>query len=45
MKMVYENSLFIADYLNWSKVECSKNGEMRSINDINNEVYERIRKK
>ena len=39
MKKVYENAMFIADYLSWSKVECSNNNKMKSINDIHNEIY------
>ena len=45
MRKVYENALFIADYLKWDIVECSENGKMRSIEDINMEILNRIDRK
>ena len=44
MKKVYENALFIADYLSWDKVECSKNDEMKSKEEIHDEIYKIIMK-
>ena len=38
MKKVYTNALFVADYLNWNKIECSLNGKMRSIEDIKSDI-------
>ena len=45
MKKVYDNAMFIADYLNWNKVQCNNGNEMRSIEDIHKEIYEIINEK
>lgn len=45
MKKVYDNACFIADYLGWDKVECSKDNKLRSIEDIHEEVYELVKNK
>ncbi len=45
MKKVYDNALFIADYLSWNKIECSSNNKMRDIDDIHDEVYRLIKRK
>ena len=45
MKKVYDNAMFIADYLKWDKVQCNDGNEMRSIEDIHKEIYEIINKK
>lgn len=39
MKKVYENALFLADYLSWKKVECNTGNKMKSIEEINEELY------
>jgi len=44
MKKVYENSLFVANYLDFQTVECSKNNEMLSIDEIHEKVYTLIKK-
>ena len=36
---VYDNSLYVADKYNFKVVECSKDGVLRSIDDISREVY------
>ena len=43
LKQIYETSLFIADYLKWDKVECSKDNKMKSINEIHQKVYSLIK--
>ena len=45
MEKVYENALFVADYLSWNKVECSRDNKLRNIDDIQNEIYNLIKKK
>lgn len=45
MKKVYENSMFVADYLAWDKIKCNIGNKMRSIDDIHEEVYRKIRAK
>lgn len=39
MKKVYENAMFIADYLSWDKVQCNDGNKMREIDDIHKEIY------
>ena len=31
---VYDTAMFVADYLNWEKVKCDENNEMKSIDLI-----------
>ena len=42
MKKVYDNAIFIADYLNWNKIQCNDGDKMRSIEEIHNEIYKVI---
>ena len=44
MKKVYENAIFLADYLNWDTVECSTNNEMNTKEAIHEKVYQLINK-
>jgi len=44
MKKVYDNAMFVADYLNWDMINCEQNGKMRMIDDIHEEVYRLIKK-
>lgn len=44
LRKVYENALFIADYLSWDKIECGYNNTMRTEDDIHDEVYTLIKK-
>lgn len=45
MKKVYENAMFIADYLSWNKVQCNDGDTMRSIEDIHEEIYNLVKRK
>lgn len=45
MKKVYESAMFISDYLGWDKVECNKDNQMKSINEIHEKVYELVKLK
>ena len=45
MKKVYESAMFIADYLSWDKVQCNDGDKMRDINDINDEIYNLLKRK
>ena len=38
MKKVYDNSMFVAGYLDFDVVKCDLNGSLRSIEDIQNEI-------
>ena len=39
MKKVYDNSVFLADLLGWTKIECSRDGAMRPKEEIAEEVF------
>lgn len=43
MRKVYENALFVADYLKFSKIKCNDGDHMRSIEDIHNDIYKLIK--
>lgn len=43
MKKVYENALFVANYLSFDIVECSSNGKMDSISNIHSKVYKLVK--
>ena len=43
MKKVYESAMFIADYLSWDKIKCNKDNDMRSIDDIHEEIYKIVK--
>ena len=40
MKKVYDNALFVADYLNWQIIECSYDNKMKSIEQIHQEIID-----
>lgn len=44
MKKVYENALFVAKYLSWDIIDCTKNGKMKSVQEIHDEIYKVISK-
>ncbi len=41
---VYDNSLYVASKYSFKVIECSKNGKLRSVDDINEEIYSIINK-
>jgi len=43
MKKVYENAMFLSDYLNWDKVDCSNGEELDTIENIEKKVYQKIK--
>lgn len=45
MRKVYDNAMFIADYLCWDKIKCNAENKMRDINDIHEEIYTLVKKK
>ncbi len=45
MKNVYDSAVFIAKYLNWDIIECSREGDMRNIEDIHKDVYKLVKKR
>ncbi len=44
MKKIYENAKFVSKYLNFSIVNCSKNNQMKSIDEIHNQIYKLVKK-
>ena len=44
MKEVYENAMFVADYLNWDIIQCSDEYGMRSREDIHEDIKRLVRK-
>ena len=38
MKKVYDNAIFVADYLNWDKIECVNDNKFKEINEIHEEI-------
>lgn len=45
MKRVYDSAMFISDYLSWDKIKCNDEERMKSIEDIHEEVYQKVKKK
>ncbi len=45
MLKVYENAMFLADYLSWDKVQCNEGNKLRSIEDIHEDVYRLVKKR
>ena len=45
MKKVYESAMFVADYLGWSAVQCNNGNQMKSIDEIHEDVYKLVRKR
>ena len=45
MKKVYQSAMFVADYLDWDKVQCNDGEKMRPIDDIHEEVYQLVKTK
>lgn len=43
LKKVYDNALFVADYLSFDIVECSTNDKMDSPSEIHNKVYRLVK--
>lgn len=42
MKRVYDNSMFVADYLGWTMIKCDDDSKMKSIEVIHNEICKKI---
>jgi len=45
MKIVYDNSLFVADYLGWEMIKCNNGDELKSHELIHQDVYSRVKKR
>lgn len=45
MKKVYDNAMFVAEYLSWNMVRCDDGDKMRSISDIHKDVCSLVKKR
>ena len=45
MKKVYDNAMFVSEYLSWNMIQCNEGNRMRSIDDIHNDVKKLVLKK
>ena len=45
MRQVYDNAIFVADYLNWTKIKCNCNDKMKSIDEIHEIITGKVLKK
>ncbi len=45
MLKVYENAMFLADYLSWDKIQCNIGDKFRTEEDIHAEIYQKIKEK
>ncbi|MBQ6546525.1 MAG: deoxynucleoside kinase [Bacilli bacterium] len=43
MRKVYDNAMFVADYLGWNMIKCDIDDKMRAIEDIHEEIYNLIK--
>ncbi|WXR60509.1 thymidylate kinase [Peptostreptococcaceae bacterium AGR-M142] len=43
LKKTYENSLYIANKYNWTKINCIENQNLRTIDDIHDEIYSKVK--
>lgn len=41
---VYENALFVANYLSWKKINCASFKKMKKIEDIHEDIYNVVKK-
>lgn len=44
MKKVYQNALWVAEYLKWTKIQCDNANGMRTPEDIHEEIYRLVKK-
>lgn len=42
MKKVYENAIFVADYLSWNKIECNNGEKLKTKEEIHEEIFKLI---
>ncbi len=43
MKKIYQNALFVAEYLKFNTVFCADNGKMRTIESIHEDIYKLVK--
>lgn len=42
MKKVYDSAMFVADYLNWTKIKCDNGNKLKTIDEIHEEIKKAI---
>lgn len=42
LKDSYDNALWLADRYDWVRIDCIRKGELRSVDDIQGEIYRRV---
>lgn len=45
MKKVYDNAMYVAEYLSWDMVKCNDGNKMRSKEDIHEDVFRLVRRR
>lgn len=45
LKEVYDNSMFVSNYLGWNTIKCNDGDKMKTIEEIHEEIYRLVRKK
>ena len=45
MKNVYDNAMFVSDYLKWNKIDCCRDNQMLSIDSIHEKILAEVNKK
>lgn len=43
LKQSYDNAVFVANKYNWTTVHCAKDGQVRTIEDISGEIFEKVK--
>lgn len=43
MKKIYENAVFVANYLSWNIIDCANVNEMKSIDDIHQDIIKLVK--
>ena len=44
MKKVYDNAIFVSEYLNWTNIKCNTKDKMKGIEEIHEEIYKKVKK-
>ena len=45
MRQVYDNAIFVADYLKWTKIKCNRDDEMKNVDEIHETILKKVLKK
>ena len=44
MKKVYNNALFVSEYLKWEIIKCNDEDKMKDIETIHEDIYKKVKK-